>query len=44
MIINYYRYDSGSKDFKVITAKKTFSLGVDAVAIFPQSLKNQKIV
>lgn len=31
MILNYYRYDSGTKEFKLIPSKKTFSLGVDAV-------------
>lgn len=33
MIVNYYKYDSATKQFEVIPLKKNFSLGVNAVCI-----------
>jgi hypothetical protein len=39
MVLQYYRYDRGAKEFKVIPANKTFSIAVDAVALHPHIMK-----
>ena len=36
---NYYRYNSGSKEFKPINGNKSFSLAVDAVSLQPHVFK-----
>ena len=33
---NYYKYDSGAKEFKMIPQNKDFSYIVDAVSMIPQ--------
>jgi hypothetical protein len=47
MVVNYYRYDTGAKEFKVIPANKDFSIAVDAVSLnehfFKNSIKNNNI-
>lgn len=40
MVLNYYRYDSGAKSFNPIPSKKTFSIAVDAVALYPSTIKS----
>ena len=33
MVNAFYRYDSGSKEFKIIPSNKHFSIAVDAVSL-----------
>jgi len=33
MIQNYYKYDSGAKEFKMLPLTKNFSIAVDAVTL-----------
>ena len=40
MVVNYFRYDTGAKEFKIIPSNKDFSIAVDAVSLSEQFFKN----
>ncbi len=39
LVENYYRYNSGAKEFKLIQGNKNFSRAVDAVMLHPYLFK-----
>lgn len=39
MIMTYYRYDSGAREFKAIPDGKSLSLIVDAVSLYPYPMR-----
>jgi len=41
MIQNFYRYDSGAREFKRLAENKSFSIAVDAVSLKPEMQKKR---